>query len=64
MKPYGWLNSLYDLALDGVFTIEGKDAIQCVKDEKLYKVMTYMSWKTAKADFELAVNEEQRKKIK
>jgi len=64
MKPYGWLNSLYDLALDGVFTKKGKDAIQSVKDEKLYKVLTYMSWKTAKSDFELAVNEEQRNKIR
>ena len=33
MKPYGWLNTLYDLALDGVFTNNGKDAIQSVKDE-------------------------------
>ena len=28
MKPYGWLNSLYDLALDGVFTKEGKDILK------------------------------------
>ena len=64
MKPFGWLNSLYDIALDGVFTRDGKDAMQSVKDEKLYKVLTYLSWKTAKGDYELAVNEEQRKQIK
>ena len=64
MKPYGWLNTLYDIALDGVFTRGGKDPIQSVKDEKLYKVFTYVSWKTAKGDFELAVNEEQKKNIK
>lgn len=64
MKPYGWLNTLYDVALDGVFTQNGKDAMQSVKDEKLYKVLTYVSWKTSKADFELAVNEEQSKQIK
>ena len=64
MKPFGWLNTLYDLSLDGVFTRDGKDAMQSVKDEKLYKVMTYLSWKTAKGDYELAVNEEQRKQIK
>jgi len=40
MKPFGWLNTLYDLATDGVFTKDGKDAIQSVKDEKLYKVLT------------------------
>ncbi len=64
MKPFGWLNTLYDLSLDGVFTRDGKDAMQSVKDEKLYKVMTYLSWKTAKGDYELAVNEEQQKQIK
>ena len=64
MKPYGWLNTLYDVAIDGVFTREGKDAMQSVKDEKLYKVLTYVSWKTAKVDFENAVNQEQSKQIK
>lgn len=64
MKPFGWLNTLYDLAIDGVFTKNGKDAIQSVKDESLYKVLTFMSWKTAKTDYEIAVNEEQRKLTK
>jgi len=64
MKPYGWLNTLYDIALDGIFTSKGKDSIQSVKDEKLYKVMTYLSWKTSKSDFEMAVQEEQSKQVK
>jgi|TARA_R100001460_G_scaffold15966_2_gene35130 hypothetical protein len=64
MKPYGWLNSLYDVAMDGLFTKGGKDPIQSVKDEKLYKVLTYIAWKTSKSDFELAVREESQKKIK
>jgi hypothetical protein len=64
MKPYGWLNTLYDLALDGIFTNSGKDAIQSVKDEKFFKVMTYLSWKTSKSDFEMAVQEENAKNIK
>jgi|TARA_R100000479_G_scaffold87921_2_gene42953 hypothetical protein len=64
MKPYGWLNTLYDIALDGIFTRDGQDAVESVKREKLYKVLTYVSWKTAKGDFELAVNEEQSKNIK
>ena len=63
MKPYGWLNTLYDIALDGIFTNNGKDAIQSVKDEKFYKVMTYLSWKTSKSDFEMAVQEEQGKQV-
>ena len=64
MKPYGWLSTLYDIALDGVFTNDGKDPIQSVKDEKLYKVLTYVAWKTSKSAFELAVHEEQNKQIK
>tara|TARA_Y100001972_G_C7654397_1_gene329353 strand:+ start:1574 stop:1768 length:195 start_codon:yes stop_codon:yes gene_type:complete len=64
MKPYGWLNSLYDVAMDGLFTKDGKDPIQSVKDEKLYKVLTYIAWKTSKSDFELAVKEESQKNIK
>ena len=64
MKPYGWLNTLSDIALDGIFTSKGKDAIQSVKDEKLYKVMTYLSWKTSKSDVEMAVQEEQSKQVK
>ncbi len=61
MKPYGWLNTLYDIALDGIFTRDGKDSIQSVKDEKFYKVMTYLSWKTSKTDYEMTVREEQQK---
>jgi hypothetical protein len=64
MKPFGWLNTMYDISLDGLFTKDGKDAIQSVKDEKLYKILTYLSWKTAKGDYELAINEEQNKQIK
>jgi|TARA_B110000003_G_scaffold245942_1_gene256074 hypothetical protein len=64
MKPYGWLNTLYDIALDGIFTNKGKDSIQSVKDEKFYKVMTYLSWKTSKGDFEMAVQEEHNKQVK
>jgi hypothetical protein len=55
---------MYDISLDGLFTKDGKDAIQSVKDEKLYKILTYLSWKTAKGDYELAINEEQNKQIK
>ena len=32
-------------------------------EQSLYKVLTFMSWKTAKTDYEIAVNEEQRKKV-
>ena len=64
MKPFGSLNTLYDIAADNIFTKDGKDAIQSVKDEKFYKVMTYLAWKTARSDYELKISEEQKKQIK
>jgi hypothetical protein len=56
IKPYGWLNSLYALAKEGVFTERGKNSIDSVKEANLYKVLTFLSWQTAKSNFEDAVN--------
>ena len=60
IKPYGWLNSLYSLAKDDVFTVDGKNNIESVKDTNLYKVLTYMSWKTAVSDYESEVTDKIR----
>jgi len=60
LKPYGWLNSLYQLALDGVFDVSGKNPVDSVKETNLYKVLTYLSWKTAKNDYEIAVQDKIR----
>lgn len=60
LKPYGWLNSLYQLSIDGVFTEGDKNSIESVKDTNLYKVLTYLSWKTAKNDYEVAVQDKIR----
>tara|TARA_R110000824_G_scaffold202163_4_gene386396 strand:+ start:1925 stop:2164 length:240 start_codon:yes stop_codon:yes gene_type:complete len=57
IKPFGWLNSLYVLAEKGVFKIEGKNGIDSVKDTNLYKVLTYLSWITAKNEYESKVSE-------
>tara|TARA_B110000438_G_scaffold258680_1_gene267523 strand:+ start:214 stop:552 length:339 start_codon:yes stop_codon:yes gene_type:complete len=57
IKPYGWLNSLYVVAEKGIFTMEGKNNIDSVKESDLYKVLTYLSWQTAKNDYEIAVQE-------
>jgi len=57
IKPFGWLNSLYILAEKGVFKMEGKNGIDSVKDTNLYKVMTYLSWITAKNEYESKVSE-------
>ena len=57
IKPYGWLNSLYMVAEKGVFNVEGKNNIDSVKYTNLYKVLTYLSWNTAKNDYEIAVND-------
>jgi len=57
IKPFGWLNSLYVLAEKGIFQIEGMNGIDSVKNTNLYKVMTYLSWITAKNEYESKVSE-------
>ena len=57
IKPYGWLNSLYIIAEKGVFKMKGKNNIDSVKETNLYNVLTYLSWMTAKNDYEIAVQE-------
>ena len=57
IRPFGWLNSLYALAKEGVFKMDGLNEIESVKSENLYKVFTYLSWQNAKSDYEGAVQE-------
>jgi hypothetical protein len=57
IKPFGWLNSLYAVAKDKIFKQEGMNEIDSVKNTNLYKVLTYLSWQNAKADYEGAVQE-------
>lgn len=57
IKPFGWLNSLYVLAEKGVFNKDGKNKIESVKETNLYKVLTYLSWITAKNEYESKVSE-------
>ena len=57
IKPYGWLNSLYMVAEKGVFKMSGENEIDSGKRTDLYKVLTYLSWNTAKNDYENAVQE-------
>ena len=55
MKPYGWLNTLYDVAKTGLFTRQPDDAIDSVRNTNLYVVFTYLSWKTAQNEYDTAV---------
>ena len=57
IKPYGWLNSLYMVAEKGIFKMERHNDIDSVKNTDLYKVLTYLSWQSAKNDYEIAVQE-------
>jgi hypothetical protein len=61
VKPFGWLNSLYVLAEKKVFDIKGYDSIESVKRTNLYKVLTYLSWITAKNEYESKVTEKLNK---
>jgi hypothetical protein len=57
IKPFGWLNSLYVLAEKKVFDEDGKNSIESVKETNLYKVLTYLSWITARNEYESKVSE-------
>ena len=45
------------IAEKGIFKKEGRNNIDSVKNTNLYKVLTYLSWNTAKNDYEIAVND-------
>ena len=45
------------VAEKGVFKMSSENGIDSVKKTDLYKVLTYLSWNTAKNDYENAVQE-------
>ena len=57
VKTFGWLNSLYVIDEKGVFTVDGYNGIDSVKQTNLYKVLTYLSWITATNEYESKVQE-------
>lgn len=66
---YGWLNTIYELAREGIFTKGTKhNAIECVENEQMDIIFTFLSWKSAQADYEVANaklrNKEERQKQK
>jgi hypothetical protein len=58
---YGWLNSLYDVAKDNIFTRDGMSPVDSVLNTKLYEILTYLSWKAACGAFEDKYNEISKK---
>ena len=57
MSGYGWLNTLYDVAKDNVFTKAPDNSIDSVMNTNLHEVFTYLSWKTAQNEYENTVRE-------
>ena len=57
MKGYGWLNTLYDIAQDGLFTKHPHNAIDSVMKTNLYECFTYLSWKTSNNEYQNAVRD-------
>ena len=49
---YGWLNSLYNVAKEGVFNLPNETPIESVLKANLYQVLTYLSWERACSDYE------------
>ena len=57
MKPFGWLNTLYDTAKTGLFTTQPLNAIDSVREQRLDVVFTYLSWKAASIEYETEVKQ-------
>lgn len=55
VEPYGWLNTLYDVAKTGLFTTPNDNAIDSVRNTNLYVIFTFISWKSAQNEYENAV---------
>ena len=45
------------VAEKGIFRMDGENDVDSVKKTDLYKVLTYLSWNTAKNDYEIDVQE-------
>lgn len=58
---YGWLNSLYDVAKDGIFTKDNLSAVESVLITELYEIFTYLSWKSACNSYEEKLNDLNKK---
>ena len=49
---YGWLNTVYDVAKENLFTIPGERPLDSVLLTDLYEILTYVSWKSACTTYE------------
>jgi hypothetical protein len=49
---YGWLNSVYRIAKDGIFTSKDLSPIDSVLNAGLDEILTYLSWQNACQKFE------------
>ena len=58
---YGWLNSLYDVAKDGIFTLPTQNPVNSVLLTGLYEILTYLSWKNACSKYQRDYNKLNRK---
>jgi hypothetical protein len=61
---YGWLNSIYDVAKEGIFNMPNESPLESVLKSDLGKIMTYLSWKSATNSYEKLYNELISKKYK
>jgi|TARA_B100001094_G_scaffold332747_1_gene406227 hypothetical protein len=65
LDEYGWLNSIYDIAIDGIFTKSWKySAVESVEETEVWDVLTYMSWKSANQEYKNKYQELEHKKMK
>ena len=52
IEGYGWLNHIYEVAIDGVFSKAWKETpVESVENADLWEVLTFMSWKIAQSEY-------------
>lgn len=61
INGYGWLNSLYDIAKAGIFTLPTHNPVNSVLLTDLYEVLTYLSWRNACTSYERIYNDLNKK---
>ena len=64
MEPFGWLNTVYDLAERKIFDHSNLNSIQSVLKSNCWEVMSYLQWSDKKNKFKEEVSKSQKEEQK
>ena len=55
IEPFGWLNTVYDLAEKKIFDLTGYNSIDSLLGTNAWQVLSYMQWDNKRKEFETEV---------